>query len=150
MTGQNVQMHGNLQILRCRPELVVVFRVKRQIRMRRLPDDRALYAGLGAALEFLYGFIDIVDGDRSDADQALRRHSTVFDQPVVISTETDRLELAVVHGEVRQQIGRKKYFGAEPVGFHFFYAARRIGSAWMGLKTAAHFQFWEARHLVLE
>src|SRR6266498_3943930 len=101
--------------------------MKRQIRVRRLPDDRTLYAGLGAALEFLYGFIDIVDGDRDDPNQALRRHFTVIDQPVVVSTETDRLEFAVVHSEVRQQIGRKEHFGAEPVGFHLFDATSWVG-----------------------
>src|SRR6266545_4711212 len=114
--------------------------MKRQIRVRRLPDDRTLYTGLGAAFEFLYRFIDIVDGDRGDPDQALRRHFTIIDQPVVVSTETDGLEFAVVHSEVGQQIGREQHLGAEPIGFHLLDSMGWIRSPGMSLKTAADFQ----------
>ena len=127
-----------------------MFRVKRQIRVRRLPDDRALYAGLGAALEFLYRFIDIVDGDRGDPDQALRRHVAILDQPIVVGAETDGLELTVVHSEVGQQIRREEHFGAETVGFHLFDSVRWIRSPGMSLETAADFQLRKARHLIFE
>src|SRR5205807_6994169 len=49
MPGKDMQVDGHVQILGRRPELIVMLRVKRQVRMRRLPDDRSLKASFGTA-----------------------------------------------------------------------------------------------------
>ena len=74
--------------------------------MRRLPDDRALQAGFGTALQLFYRLIDVVNRDSGNTDQALGRHLTILDQPIVVRPEAGLLQFSVVHGEVRQQIGR--------------------------------------------
>src|SRR5688572_13573252 len=40
--GENVQVNRQIQCLRRFPEFIVVLRMKRQVRMRRLPYDRTL------------------------------------------------------------------------------------------------------------
>src|SRR4029434_3642809 len=54
MSGEDMQIYRHVEILGSRPELIVMFRMKRQVRMRRLPDDRSLKARLSTTLTPLY------------------------------------------------------------------------------------------------
>src|SRR5207247_6322535 len=99
MPGKDMQVDGHVQILGRRPELIVVFRAKRQVRMRRLPDDRALQAGFGAPLQLFYRLINVVNRDSSNTDQALGRHLTMLNQPIVIHPDAGLLPSSVINGE---------------------------------------------------
>src|SRR5690606_1202916 len=58
--GENMEMHRKLEILRRRPETLVMLGGKGQARVRHLPDHRADDALLLAALHLGDGVIDIV------------------------------------------------------------------------------------------
>ena len=148
MPGKDMQVDGHVQILGRRPELIVMLRVKRQVRMRRLPDDQALQAGFGAALELFYRLINVVNRDSGNTDQALGRHLAILDQPIVVCPEAGLLQFSIIHGEVRQQIGGVEHFCAETIGFHLFDSARWIRAAGMGLKTFSDFEHRKNRSLV--
>ena len=50
--------------------------------------------------------VDVIDGNRRDADQARGRDPEIVDQPVVVRAKAGLLKPRVVHAEVRQEIGR--------------------------------------------
>src|SRR6266478_7267459 len=118
--------------------------------MRRLPDDRPLKAGLRAALQLLYRPVDVINGDRSDTNQATGSNLTIINQPIVVRPETRLLELCVVHGEVRQQVSRIKHLGAQPIGFHLLDSASWVRPARVGLKAFPHFELGKNRSLFSE
>ena len=108
VAGEDVQMHRHLEILGRRPELLVVVGPERQVRVRRLPDERALEPRLGAALQFLDRLVDVVHGDGRHPHQPVGRHRAIVHHPVVVGAKRHLLKLGVVHGEMRQQIGREE------------------------------------------
>src|SRR6266536_5918222 len=118
--------------------------------MRRLPDDRSLETGLCATLQLLYRPVDVIDRDRSDTNQTIRSNLTIINQPIVVRSETGLLKLCVVHGEVRQQIGRVKHLGAEPIGFHLLDSAIWVRPPRMGLKALAYFELGKNRSFFSE
>ena len=148
VAGEDVQVHRKLEVRRRRPELLVVVRVKRQVRVRRLPDERTLEALLGATLEFLHSVVDVVHGDGRHSHQPVGRHRGVLHHPVVVGAERNFLQLGVVHGEVRQQVGGEEHLRAHPVGLHLGDALVRVRSARLGLKALPQLQLGKARHLV--
>src|SRR5882672_12501441 len=118
--------------------------------MRRLPDDRSLKAGLRATLQLLYSPVDVINRDRSDTNQTIGSNLTIINQPIVVRSETGLLKLCVVHGEVRQQIGRVKHLCAEPVGFHLLDSAIWVRPTRMGLEAFPHFELGKNRSLFSE
>src|SRR5215468_2468771 len=118
--------------------------------MRRLPDDRSFEAGLRTTLQLLYRAIDIIDRDRADTDQTIRSDFAIINQPVVVCSETGLLQLRIIHGEVRQQIGRIKHLGAKPISLHLLDPAIGIRSAGMGLKTLPYFEHRKNRSFFSE
>src|SRR5262245_55297143 len=118
--------------------------------MRRLPDDRSFEAGLRTTLQLLYCPVDIIDRDRADADQTIRSNFAIINQPVVVCSETGFLQLCIIHGEVRQQIGRIKHLGAKPISLHLLDPAIWIRSAGMGLKALPYFEHRKNRSFFSE
>src|SRR5262245_41272451 len=118
--------------------------------MRRLPDDRPFEAGLRTTLQLLYCPIDVIDRYRPDADQTIGSDFAIINQPVVVCSETGVLQLCVVHGEVRQQIGRIKHLGTKPIGFHLLDPAIWVRPAGMGLEAFTYFEHRKNRSLFSE
>src|SRR5262249_36068364 len=118
--------------------------------MRRLPDDRPFEAGLRATLQLLYRPVDIIDRDCSDADQTIRSNFAIINQPVVVRSETGFLKLCIVHGEVRQQVGRVKHLSAKPIRLHLLDSAIWVRPAGMGLKALPYFEHRKNRSLFSE
>src|SRR5215471_20831686 len=118
--------------------------------MRRLPDDRSPESGFGATFQLLYCPVDIIDRDRADADQTIRSNFAIINQPVVVCSETGLLQLCIIHGEVRQQVGRVKHLGAKSIGFHFLDSAIWVRPAGMGLKALPYFEHRKNRSLFSE
>src|SRR5438034_2103969 len=65
---QNVQAYGRIQVRRRCPEFIIVARIKRKIRMWRLPDNGAFKSGLVAALQLLNADIYVIDRDGWNTD----------------------------------------------------------------------------------
>src|SRR6266850_7179572 len=118
--------------------------------MRRLPDDRSLKAGLRATLQLLYSPVDVINRDRSDTNQTIGSNLTIIKQPIVVRSKTGLLKLCVVHGEMRQQIGRVKHLCAEPVGFHLLDSAIWVRPARVGLKAFSYFEHRKDGSLISE
>src|SRR6185503_19519992 len=137
VAGQDVQAHGRLQLLARGPEPVVVTGVKRQLRMRRLPDERALQPRQVAALELLHRMIDVIDGDHGHADEALHVRAAVVDQPVVVDAEAGFLQAGVCLGEETQPQRRVEDLGAQAVDLHLSDARARVPAAGLLLETLA-------------
>ena len=70
--------------------------------MRRLPDQRALEPRLVATLQLRHRVVDVVDGDRGNADETVAVDAAVLDQPVVVDAEAGLLQPGVGHGEEAQ------------------------------------------------
>src|SRR5215510_2411859 len=118
--------------------------------MRRLPDDRPFEAGPCTTLQLLYRALDLIDRDRTDTDQTIRSNFAIINQPVVVRSETGFLQLCIVHGEVRQQVGRVKHLSAEPIRLHFLDSAIWVRPAGMGLKAFPYFEHRKNRSFFSE
>src|SRR5215471_10646290 len=118
--------------------------------MRRLPDDRSPESGFGATFQLLYCPVDIIDRDRADADQTIRSNFAIINQPVVVRSETGLLQLCIVHGEVRQQVGRVKHLSAKPIRLHLLDSAIWVRPAGMGLKAFPYFEHRKNRSFFSE
>src|SRR4029453_4614069 len=150
MSGEDMQIHRHVEILGSRPELIVMFRMKRQVRMRRLPDDRSLKAGLRATLQLLYRPVDVINRDRSDTNQTIGSNVTIIKQPIVVRSETGLLKLCVVHGEGGQQIGWVKHPSAWPVGLHLLDPTIWVRPSGMGLEAFPDFELGKNRSFFSE
>src|SRR5207253_10580998 len=103
---QNVQAYGRIQIRRSCPEFIIVVRIKRKIRMWRLPDNGAFESGLVTALQLFNADIYVIDRDGWNTDQPTRVDAAVFDQPIVVDAEKGLLHSSIVEGEKIQHQGR--------------------------------------------
>ncbi len=99
-TGQDVQMHRQVEILRRRPEALIMIRGERQTSdaaparssCRRCPCFLAAFH-LGD------GVIDVVHGDQRDAEQTIRNFLAVIDDPVVVSSKQAFLQCGILDAE---------------------------------------------------
>src|SRR5207237_1786400 len=135
--GEDVHADRRFEVLRRRPEAVIVAGLERQIRMRRLPDERAMEAGLAAALELLHRVVDVVHRDRRDADEAIAIDAAIFQQPVVVGPEAGLLQPGVALREEAKEQRRVEHFGAEAVDLHLLDPGARIVSAGALLESFA-------------
>src|SRR5713226_1905845 len=135
MAGQDVQVNRHIELLRRGPELIVVFRVKGQARMRHLPNDGASEAGFFAAFQLFYRCIDVVHGDGGDADQAFGSRLTIVDQPVVVGGKASGLQFRIIKMEKVQEIRRVQHFRTEAIGLHLCDSAGGMCPAGMGLEA---------------
>src|SRR3989442_11271642 len=111
--------------------------MKRQIRMRRLPDDRAVEAGLAAALELLHGTVDVVHRDRRDADEAVARDAAVFEKPIVVGAEAGFLQPGVMQVEEVKDARPIEPLGGEAVDLHLLDPGVRIVTVFALLEAFA-------------
>ena len=118
MAGQNVQVDRHGHFLSRGPEFVIVAGVEGQVRMGCLPDDGALQPRFLASFQFFYRLVNVVHGDGTDADQALRSHLAVLDQPVVVAVKTGFLQLRIIKPEKAQQMRRVKHLCTDAIGLH--------------------------------
>src|ERR1043166_6380374 len=86
-TRKNVKMNRQLEILRGGPKALVMFRGERQLFMRHLPNHRADYACLLAALHLGDGIVNVINGNERDAVESIRNFLAVIDQPIVVGSK---------------------------------------------------------------
>ena len=94
--GQNMQVHGQIEILRRGPETLVMFRCKRQARMWHLPDHGADPPAFLAALHLGDGMIDVEHGDQRDTVEPIGHLLAVVDHPVVVGAKERFLQRRIV------------------------------------------------------
>src|SRR2546428_7086318 len=122
--------------------------MKRKIRVRRLPYDRSPQSSFMTALQFPDGMIDVVDGNRGDADQSLRRGLAILNQPVIVDSKTGFLQARVIERKEIQHQRRVKNLRAEPIGLHLLDPGVWIPTAGMRLESFADFMRREERRLL--
>src|SRR6266545_2619703 len=110
-----MQAHRSIQILTRAPKLIVVAGVEGEIRMGRLPNDRAFQSGFVASLEFFDAVIDVIDRNGRNADQPIRIDAAVIDKPVVVDAEASFLQTGIVESEKIEHQGRIEHFSAKAV-----------------------------------
>src|SRR5712691_7032435 len=118
VTGQDVHADGRFQVLGRRPEFVVVAGMKREIRMGRLPDQRAPEPRLAAAFQLLDRVVDVINRDGRNADEAVPGDAAVFDQPIVVKAKARFLQPGILESIETQEERRIEHLGGETVDFH--------------------------------
>src|SRR5438067_5973157 len=111
--------------------------MKRQIRMRRLPDERAFQPLPAAALELLHRLVDVVHRDRRDADEAVRRDAAVLEQPIVVDAKAGLLQPRVREREKAEHQRGVEHLRAQAIDFHLLDARVRIVAAGALLEALA-------------
>src|SRR5690242_15565658 len=90
-----------VEVLSRRPEFIVVAGMEGKVRMRRLPDDRALQPRLTTAFQFFDSVFNVVNRNRGNTDQAIGIDAAIIDEPVVVNAKARLLESGIIE---RKQI----------------------------------------------
>jgi hypothetical protein len=86
-TGQDVKRQGHIQILRCRPEWIIIRMAVGALVRRLRPNHCALHPFLGDALQFLHTRTNILQGNQPQWDKPFRVVTAILHRPVVIGAE---------------------------------------------------------------
>src|SRR5262245_5587669 len=98
--GDAVQAQRHLELLRRRPERIIVGGAVRPRRGRRSPDGGALEPARGAPGKLLHAVVDVVEGDQGEPGESFRRVGAVLGQPVVVDTKAGALQRRVGEPEL--------------------------------------------------
>ena len=114
--GADVQRERHVDVLRGRPEAVVVARTERCPRRRRHGDQRAGEPEVAAADQLAGGVVDVVDVDHRDALEAAVVLAAELGEPVVVGLHRRAHDFGVGHRVQHEALARIDHRTPHAVG----------------------------------